>query len=803
MFSLRDDADLREFVLENVEHFGEERVLGTGSYGSVQEVMINGEVYAAKKIHEVLLETDERGGVANLAGNYRRECRLMARIRHPNITQFIGLCFVTGSRLPLLVMERLDSSLDDLLESTPNIPLSVTQYILVCVARGLLHLHRESVVHRDLTARNVLLTASLRAKITDFGNSRIVNLEPGRLARTLTRFPGTLVYMPPEALSDRGHNVYGPSLDVFSFGVLQLFALTQVFPGDLLAPTYSDPNNPDHLLARSEFERRGPYTALLERSLAGGREHPLFGLVRECLANTPERRPTTAELLSSLEEVGRGMDGGLLQLDIGRVKTARTLRAKEKRIEALQREVVQKDRILERKDEQLTEKDALLVQKDNQLEQQGYQLEQNAALLVQKDDQLDQKDRLLVQKDELLVQKDEEVADKDTQLARQQQILNSVRATKDDVIADKDRQLSELESRITDLISQIEGALVERAALLQAHVEQIEHKDAELVRRDAIIQQQRQGPPPRELRPPLTLKCRRGKDMPIKMGTSVQSVVIGDTVYVGGGYADNGRDRCTVMKLEQDQWTKLPEYTAKYFAMTSLANRLVLVGGKDPRNNKPTNQLAVFESGEWTHPYPPMNIARDSSTAFSFNNHIIVAGGRDDKGRISSVEVLDVALRRWYIAQSLPNPRSELKSTLIGNTLYLMGGWDHTGITKTVHHVDLNELIAKALSNLDTPTPWQTLQEVPLVFSAPLSIERSLLAVGGEDDRDNSSSSIHLYQPDTRRWVKVGDLPTARYSCTCSVLPSGEVIVAGGLTSAKLFIITDYIRTVDFLCISN
>ena len=50
------------------------------------------------------------------------------------------------------------------------------------------------------------------------------------------------------------------------------------------------------------------------------------------------------------------------------------------------------------------------------------------------------------------------------------QILNCVRAnaaTKDGVIADKDRQLSEQESRITDLISQREGALVERAALLQ------------------------------------------------------------------------------------------------------------------------------------------------------------------------------------------------------------------------------------------------------------------------------------------------------------------------------------------------
>ncbi len=283
--------------------------------------------------------------------------------------------------------------------------------------------------------------------------------------------------------------------------------------------------------------------------------------------------------------------------------------------------------------------------------------------------------------------------------------------------------------------------------------------------------------------------------MPIKMSDSAQSVVIGDTVYVGGGLAYNDRDRCTVMKLEQDQWTKLPEYTAMWFAMTSLANRLVLVGGHDPRNNKPTNQLAVFEAREWTHPYPPMNIARDTSTAVSFNNHIIVAGGSDDEGLTSSVEVLDVVSRRWYIAQSLPNPQSDLKWTLIGNTLYLMGGYDHTGETKTVHHVDLNELIAKALSNLDTPTLWQTLQEVPLKFSAPLSIGRSLLAVGGWDG-NNPSLSIHLYQPDTRRWVKVGDLPTARYRCICSVLPSGEVIVAGGETYV------DYIRTVDFFSIS-
>ena len=112
----------------------------------------------------------------------------------------------------------------------------------------------------------------------------------------------------------------------------------QVFPGDLLSPNYPDPNNPDRLLARSEFERRSVYTSHLKKKLdlMGGREHRLVGVVRECLANNPERRPTTSDLLSSLEEVGTETEGGLLLHDIARVKTVRSLRAKERRIQELE-----------------------------------------------------------------------------------------------------------------------------------------------------------------------------------------------------------------------------------------------------------------------------------------------------------------------------------------------------------------------------------------------------------------------------------------------------------------------------------
>ena len=80
------------------------------------------------------------------------------------------------------------------------------------------------------------------------------------------------------------------------------------------------------------------YTSHLKKKLdlMGGREHRLVGVVRECLANNPERRPTTSDLLSSLEEVGTETEGGLLLHDISRVKTVRSLRAMERRIQELE-----------------------------------------------------------------------------------------------------------------------------------------------------------------------------------------------------------------------------------------------------------------------------------------------------------------------------------------------------------------------------------------------------------------------------------------------------------------------------------
>ena len=194
---------------------------------SCLQVRHNHVICAGKRLYDTLIE-DGNQGAGFMVQKYLQECQLMSSLRHPNITLFLGVCFLPDSKLPLLVMERLDTNLDDILEHMPNLPLSLKCSVLEDIARGLLYLHGRSspIIHRDLTARNILLTASLDAKITDMGNSRIIDLKPGQLVRTLSQIPGTLVYMPPEALDDKHR--YGPSLDIFSFGHLALFTIIQV-----------------------------------------------------------------------------------------------------------------------------------------------------------------------------------------------------------------------------------------------------------------------------------------------------------------------------------------------------------------------------------------------------------------------------------------------------------------------------------------------------------------------------------------------------------------------------------------------
>ena len=321
--ALQKAPQLRPFIIPNMRLTG--RSLGGGSYGTVEELEIDGLLCAGKKVHDILINP-ENEGAQRMVEKYYAECQLLSDLRHPHIVQFLGMCFLPDTQLPVLVMEMLKGNLDELLENTPDIPHFTKLSILQDVCRGLVHLHGRSpaIIHRDLSARNVLLTSAMMAKIADMGNSRIVNIPPGQLAQTMTLgAPGTLVYMPPEALGS-SHR-YGPPLDMFSFGIVALFTAIQVFPKDLKTPTYFDPQT-NKVKGRTELERRSNYIDKLHAQYPE-KNHSLVSLIKLCLHNDVAKRPTARQALERIGKMKTGINYPYMNLN--RLQLERQLKKME------------------------------------------------------------------------------------------------------------------------------------------------------------------------------------------------------------------------------------------------------------------------------------------------------------------------------------------------------------------------------------------------------------------------------------------------------------------------------------------
>lgn len=291
---LRNARELQPYSLNGITCTT--NCLGSGSFGYVIEVIHAGALCAGKVIHEGLIHSN---GMAHqkIIRKIEYECRILSSLRHPNIVQFLGICFFEENYAPVLVMERLNANLEALLTQTSNLSIHAKIRVLLDVAKGLVYLHSHSppIVHRDLTARNVLLTDMLQAKIADLGNSRII--ESNSLTKTLSTVPGTLVYMPPEAMANPPQ--YTEKLDVFSFGHLALYTALQVFPCELLLGVYNDPNNPHRACARNEVERRFRYVENLRKTF--GPNNSITKLVTDCLHNHPKIRPSAVEVLHQLQ----------------------------------------------------------------------------------------------------------------------------------------------------------------------------------------------------------------------------------------------------------------------------------------------------------------------------------------------------------------------------------------------------------------------------------------------------------------------------------------------------------------------
>ena len=343
-------AALRDCVIDNIT-IGKQ--IGRGANGKILEAKWEGIVVAVKEIHSIFMNEVSDVEFQSFKRSFLRECEQSSRLRHPNIVRFFGIYHPPGARVPSLVMERLHCSLTSLLKENPAVPIGTKLSIIKDVALGLRYLHTRSppIIHRDLSSNNVLLSKGMEGKIGDLGTARLV--DPRRQS-IMTKAPGTVDFMPPEALADITNIHYGKELDVFSFGCVMLHTLSHQWP----TPSQAVIINPDTGLitgGRSEVERRSQYFQRIDRS----RSDVLIPLIESSLSNLPKNR-------SSIVRVCDQLDGQLIDRE--------SVSTNELNVSALQQEIQQKDDEIQMKVIEIQRRDAEIQKKNDEIERKDAEI---------------------------------------------------------------------------------------------------------------------------------------------------------------------------------------------------------------------------------------------------------------------------------------------------------------------------------------------------------------------------------------------------------------------------------------------
>ncbi|OMO96432.1 hypothetical protein COLO4_15253 [Corchorus olitorius] len=274
---LFDDVDVGECEIPWEDLDIGERI-GLGSYGEVYHADWNGTEVAVKKF----LDQDFSG--AALA-EFKREVRIMRRLRHPNVVLFMGA--VTRPPNLSIITEFLPrGSLYKILHR-PHCQIDEKRRIKMAldVARGMncLHTSTPTIVHRDLKSPNLLVDKNWTVKVGDFGLSRLKH----NTFLSSKSTAGTPEWMAPEVLRNEPSN---EKCDVYSFGVILWELATLRLPWSGM--------NPMQVVGAVGFQNR--------RLEIPKEVDPLVArIIWECWQTEPNLRPSFAELTVALKPLQR------------------------------------------------------------------------------------------------------------------------------------------------------------------------------------------------------------------------------------------------------------------------------------------------------------------------------------------------------------------------------------------------------------------------------------------------------------------------------------------------------------------
>lgn len=744
---------MAEFTFKDIQILQNE-ALGSGAYGVVCRAKCDQLVCAAKFLHSVFFETNDPG-VNDCIERFQRECNMLSQISHPNVVQYLGTHRQPGIQTVVLLMEMLDESLDHYLSrhTAQPLPFHLEVQFSHDIAQALDYLHHNGIHHRDLSSKNVLLLGEFRAKVSDFGMSKLRDPRAGY--SSCTTCPGNILYMPPEALNTPAE--LSETLDEFSLGVvmIQIMNRKDPNPGRLQESMGGD------LVYRviPERERRDGDIQLCDST------NPLLPLALLCIEHTPKDRPLASFLCRYLS---------LLNY---------TVRYKESR-----EQESNKTRTPSANDHELD--DFVVVSVDEQgqdfidkIQSLTRQLEERDRLVLLQSQILATRERNLWEKDQIIKEKEDQIsriqkAESDSRsdlLLQHEMVVSQLQA---DLQYKKDVQVS-CDAQISQYMSENE--------LLKQQIEELE-------------QQHR---PPSMHRPPSkhrddhfvnSLQWVEGRKMPTSLQPQSSSVAsCNGKIFVSHCNFHRGKGHVYQYSLQGGGlWEELPVVTKSEFSLAVVDDTVLAVGGSfQLRSCGSILGLTKTASGNgsWIKKFPDMPTPRSFPSCASTAKYLFVVGGEKGGEPVSQVELLNVERNSWMYLASIPlslcRHYTRMTTCINEDTLYCLGGlYQQAVLSQNGFVAKIDELI----NHRDLKRPaWRELPPSPSAGAGYTVYRNRVLALGGfATDLKCYSSDIHAL--DRRgNWERIDSLPLPLSRCNAAVSKDASgrdvMVVVGGNNS--------------------